>query len=112
MRVTSEQVEDILQWVGPFDNRTTNTIAAICRDWLDMGDRLAAAERVIAAAQEAVVHGDIYRRALANELRRIAPDEPLQIDPGFAVRAGASAERFRMRLATLATLARDETAEE
>jgi hypothetical protein len=74
--------------------------------------RVEAAERVIAAAQEAVVHGDIYRRALANELRRIAPDEPLQIDPGFAVRAGASAERFRMRLATLATLARDETAEE
>jgi hypothetical protein len=58
---------------------------------------------VIAAAREALTYGDVYRRALANELRRIAPDEPLQIDPDVTLRAGAAAGRFRAKLAALTT---------
>ena len=99
LRATTEQVDDVLL------NISDPRILDICHDWLDMAaheatlqSRIAAAERVIEAAQEAVVRGDVYRRALADELRRMAPDEPLQIDPMASVHAGGAVGRFRSRL--------------
>jgi hypothetical protein len=101
LRVTSKQVDDILQCLAakPESAKTTiindMAIEAICRDLLDARGRLAAAERVVRMAQEAIVHGDVYRRALASELRRLAPDEPLHIHPDLSLKAGAAMGRFR-----------------
>jgi hypothetical protein len=70
--VTSKQVDDILQrYVEPNDISVV-TVKAICRDWLDMDDELAAAQRriadlegVVSAARKAKMpqfyydHGDL-----------------------------------------------------
>lgn len=44
LRVTSEQVDDVLLWTGPYADPT---IRNICRDWLDMQARLGSAEAVV-----------------------------------------------------------------
>ena len=49
-RVTSKQVDNLLQG---WENAPTQVIADICRDWLDMRDRLALVAPLVAAVREA-----------------------------------------------------------